>query len=291
MRTAVKALLAPIQVTFLLLISSCWNAPALVGTSQIPDQEVYGYDGLPISADVPSFMPTHITGPNAGAKACPLCVYGNKPQVQIWVREEVVQTGIKWLQSWDAYCSGPQGEGVQPYLIVVPSKYTGLAASTRAILEKTKAKRVFITSVPSWSDAETSAIYGHSNRNRPNVRVYIAVNRRLFWRVDDPKLEEAGVLEAKVSEGKKFVLSHELTDAQITPLWEPGQRMVIEFQIVDADRPIAGVKVAAHQTDSEGRYNKAPWNRRLPRLETTAWTDQEGKIKFTTVKPGPYPSA
>lgn len=279
------------QICATLMLSACNGPSRLAEATASEDQEVYGYAGLPISADVPSFMPFHITGPNEGKKACPLCVYGNQVQIQIWVQESAIDAGLKWLRSWDAFCSSPTGADAQPYLIVVPSKATGLSSSTKAILTHSKFKRAFITTVPSWTDPETSAIYGHSDRSRPNVRTYIAVNRRLLWRVDDPKVDQTMALETKAKEGLKFVLRHELSDAQIAPLWEPGQRMIVEFEVVDAKgRPVSGVKIGAHQADSGGRYNKPPWNRRTPRLETTAWTDKQGRIKFTTIRPGPYPS-
>ena len=93
-----------------------------------------------------------------------------------------------------------------------------------------------------------------------------------------------------MEESRLISASYDLSDSQIAPKWEPGQRLIVRFRVVDTKgRPLAKTKVGTHQTDRTGHYNPQGWNRRPPRLSTVAWTDDDGWITFDTVMPGPYP--
>ncbi|MDR3689575.1 MAG: hypothetical protein P4L46_09370 [Fimbriimonas sp.] len=46
--------------------------------------------GLAVGEMVSAFEPTHVTGPDAGSKTCPVCKYGNTPAVQVWVNGDKI---------------------------------------------------------------------------------------------------------------------------------------------------------------------------------------------------------
>lgn len=85
------------------------------------------------------------------------------------------------------------------------------------------------------------------------------------------------------------------SQARIAPEGEPGEPMVIEGTILDADgRPVSGVIVYAYHTDARGVY---PRDGRLSgaamrhgRLRGWAETDQDGRYVFNTIRPASYPS-
>jgi protocatechuate 3,4-dioxygenase beta subunit len=269
---------------------------SLSSSAQEDEERIAGDRGLPISASAPSFMPRHLTGPHAGETACPLCVYGLIPQVQVWVQEAHLGKGLALAQRAERLCAEKRSaEDDEPepvaYVIVVPAAGSELSGETLETVRTTSFEHVFIVTVPAWDDAETSGLYGHSEEDRPDVRVYSIVNRRVFRRWDSPEVESWDEIARALAESAAFVATHEITDSQIAPPWEPGERLEVELRVVDAqDRPLSGIKVSAMQTDVDGHYNPPGWNRREPRLAALAWSDADGKITFRTIVPGAYPS-
>ena len=254
--------------------------------AQDPERSA-GERGLPPAAPAPSFLALHLTGPHRGKTACPLCVCGNVPQLQIWVQEDELAQGLALERALAA-----RDGAARParYLVLVPTRGGQLRAATVATVQAAGLGASFVVQVPSWSDADTSAQYGHADRDRPALRVYALVNRRVFRRWDDPALDRVTEIATALSDSKPYELDHARADAQIAPAFEPGERLQIVFRVVDADgKPQVGMKVSAMQADANGLYNPGGWNRRTPRLSTLAWTDRDGRIVFDTIRPGPYP--
>lgn len=84
--------------------------------------------------------------------------------------------------------------------------------------------------------------------------------------------------------------------ARIAPENEPGEPMVISGTVFDRDGRVApGVIIYAYQTDVRGIYPEAE---RLRSTEASAhgrlraWTmsDEQGRYRFHTIRPGAYPS-
>lgn len=76
--------------------------------------------------------------------------------------------------------------------------------------------------------------------------------------------------------------------ARIAPPEEPGEPLVIEGVVTDAEgRPAEGVIVYAYHTDASGIY--PPASTRHGRLRGWVRTDGEGRYRFETIRPGAYP--
>ncbi|MCU0862923.1 MAG: hypothetical protein MUC36_03945 [Planctomycetes bacterium] len=266
-----------------------WLPFALLVTATAQDPERPAGDrGLPPSAPAPSFLPRHLTGPHAGKTACPLCVHGNVPQLQIWVQEDQLAQGLALER---ALAAADADERPVRYLVLVPAGGGAVREATAAAVQAAGLGATFVVQVPSWSDAATSGQYGHADRDRPALRVYALVNRRVFRRWDEPALDRVAEVAKSLADSERHVLPHAAADAQIAPAFEPGERMQIVFCVVDGDgKPLVRAKVSAMQTDANGHYNPAGWNRMTPRLSTLAWTDDDGRVRFDTIRPGPYPS-
>jgi protocatechuate 3,4-dioxygenase beta subunit len=246
-----------------------------------------GRFGLPEGAAAPSFMPLHLTGPHAERRACPLCVYGNRTQLQIWVQEAALERGFTWAR-WVATLAAP---APQAYLILVPETAGALAPATLERLEQELLGNTFAVEVPSWDDPETGALYDHSQVDQPDLRVYVVANRRVFARFDNPEPGDQTRLATALAAAQGFERDGALTDAMIAPPWEPGQPLEVLFRLQDAGgQPIVGQAVVAWQTDRSGLYNPRNFGHRIPRLQTKAWSDQKGEIRFVTIFPGAYPA-
>ena len=243
--------------------------------------------GLPISANVPSFMPTHLTGPNAGKTACPLCIYGNRPQLQIWAQASQTDRAIELAKT----AAKDLGNSVQTYIVVVPTSSNKPAPAAITSLKKAQIGTGFVTFVPSWTDKETSGLYNHTGSTPPKIRLYSVVNRRLYARWDNPNSQEWKNVVQKVKESSRYVAESALTDRQISPPWEPGQKFRVSFEVFDKKgKPVSNAKVTAWQTDKAGLYNPREFGHIAPRLQVTAWTNDKGRIDFETIYPGPYPT-
>lgn len=256
-----------------------------------------GNRGLPVSSNAPSFMPTHLTGPHAGKQACPLCVYGLVPQLQIWAEESHLPAALQLAKRADtALAAATTRESAKnkpsvAYLVIAPTKNGSLSTNSMSLVRKAAFKKVFLTQIPRWDDPETGGLYGHSMSDRPGLRVYALVNRRTFQRWDRPKLADWPAMAKALNKARRYVSIHEITDSQIAPAWVAGPRMEVDFKLTDpAGRPLSRVKVSAIQTDTTGLYNPKGWGRMDPTLSAVAWTNAEGRITFRTIFPGPYPT-
>ena len=86
------------------------------------------------------------------------------------------------------------------------------------------------------------------------------------------------------------------SDLTVHPDGEPlGERMVVTGRVLDGEgRPVRRQLVEVWQANSSGRYTHAGDQHPAP-LDPhftgrgRALTDDEGRYRFTTVKPGPYP--
>lgn len=87
------------------------------------------------------------------------------------------------------------------------------------------------------------------------------------------------------------------SSARITPPGEPGEALRVDGTVTDSKgRPAAGVIVYAYQTDAGGVYPRdaGTAGRRASRHGTLrAWakTDEAGRYRFDTIRPGSYPNS
>jgi len=76
---------------------------------------------------------------------------------------------------------------------------------------------------------------------------------------------------------------------------EPGERLVATGTVFAPDgvTPQAGVVIYLHQTNAEGLYaggsDESEWSRRNGRLRAWVRTGPDGRYRFDTIKPAPYP--
>lgn len=96
---------------------------------------------------------------------------------------------------------------------------------------------------------------------------------------------------------RKAVAEHE-SDLTIQHDGPPiGQRIILQGRVLDADaRPVKNTLVELWQANSAGRYTHK-WDRYEAPLDPNfsgvgrSLTDHEGRYRFVTIKPGPYPFA
>lgn len=76
---------------------------------------------------------------------------------------------------------------------------------------------------------------------------------------------------------------------------EPGEPLIVEGRVLAADgrSPAANVVVYAYHTNAAGVYGdgsaESEWSRRHGRLRAWVKTGADGRYRFETIKPAPYP--
>ncbi len=71
---------------------------------------------------------------------------------------------------------------------------------------------------------------------------------------------------------------------------EPGRRMVVQGRVLESDgeTPVAGATIFVFHTDDEGYYSPGGMDESDARLCGLMLTDEAGRYRFETVKPGHY---
>ncbi len=84
--------------------------------------------------------------------------------------------------------------------------------------------------------------------------------------------------------------------SRIAPADEPGEPLVVEGVVYrpDGTTPAAGIVIYAYQTNAEGIYakrgNETGNARRHGYLRGWVRTGADGRYRFTTIRPAPYPT-
>jgi len=83
--------------------------------------------------------------------------------------------------------------------------------------------------------------------------------------------------------------------ARIGPIDQPGEPLTLTGRVMDPSgrQPVAAVIIYAYQTNADGFYadghTETEWSRRHGNLRGWVKTDSDGRYRFDTIKPAPYP--
>lgn len=138
----------------------------------------YIFSGLAIGADCPAFDPVHVSGPDKGKSACPMCKYGRGQGIMVWwnkagidelssfakkLEQDILDNGTNKLRVFIMYMN-PAGKTV-----------TEINRMLDGFSRKNNLQNVAITYVPSPTDPETAGLYKINPKANNTVFIY---NRR-----------------------------------------------------------------------------------------------------------------
>ena len=78
--------------------------------------------GLQTGEMVSAFEPSHVTGPDAGTKTCPVCKYGKTPAVQVWVNGDKPENVSKIADTLEAAIKMEGSDKLKGFIIFIKPK-------------------------------------------------------------------------------------------------------------------------------------------------------------------------
>jgi protocatechuate 3,4-dioxygenase beta subunit len=138
--------------------------------------------GLLIGEDCPAFSPHHSFGHDKGSKACPMCKYGYKQGVMVWVNTDD-WTDVKNLgQFLEKKISEKGLDNMRVFIIYMNPKRLPPAQVDHSLKELAKIarfKNVALLHIPSPDDSKTSGLYRiNPNKDIKNT-VFVYKRRRV----------------------------------------------------------------------------------------------------------------
>jgi len=161
--------------------------------------------GLDAGDDCPAFDPFHVSGPDRNKEVCPMCKYGQRQGVMIWVNDndwtsldpillrmeaEIKSRGLRQFRVFVMYMN-PEGK-----------PKAELIKECRETAMRLKLNDVALTCVPSPTDAESAALFKINPDERIKNTVLVYNRRRVVHKVIN--LTDTGLNELITNCDKHF---------------------------------------------------------------------------------------
>ncbi|MES1228079.1 MAG: hypothetical protein ABUL72_05365 [Armatimonadota bacterium] len=127
--------------------------------------------GLKLGEFIPAYEPTHVAGPDAGTKTCPICKYGDLPAVQVWVNgdnDDNIRVISNRLESKVAASK----HKFKAFIIVMTDPAHGITEESVKAKWGGHSKRVAFAYIPKDSDAAKNYEINTSADVKNTVFVY-----------------------------------------------------------------------------------------------------------------------
>jgi protocatechuate 3,4-dioxygenase, beta subunit len=151
----------------------------------VPD---YPYPGLPkltsgleVGSNCPAFYPLHLSGADAGKKACPMCKYGYGQGVMVWFNHANLDHMSEFVQAFEKEMQAKGEKQLRVFFIYMNPFYKeNPSATPQEILkgklakwaEEQNLKKVALTWIPSPVDKTTAKVYDINPKAKNTVFVY-----------------------------------------------------------------------------------------------------------------------
>jgi protocatechuate 3,4-dioxygenase beta subunit len=153
----------------------------ILSIAQAQDQTLTS--GLDIGKDCPAFDPKHISGPDKGTSACPMCKYGYQQGVMIWMNtdswdnisrlsvaleKEIQDKGLKRIRVFLMYMN-PEGKSTAE-----------MGTMLTAFSKENNLKKVAVTYIPNPTDPKTAGAYDINPDKKIKNTVIVYKSRGVF---------------------------------------------------------------------------------------------------------------
>jgi protocatechuate 3,4-dioxygenase beta subunit len=153
--------------------------------------------GPPIGGEAPAFDPQHVTGPDRGTHACPMCKYGNRTVVLIWVNADAMD-GVAAIAARMEREIGARGPSRLKAFVVAMNpgsrSVKEIEATLTSFARQASLDQVALTYVPGPRDPKSSALYAINPDPLVRSTVLVTRNRRVTAKFVNPGAD-AGSLD------------------------------------------------------------------------------------------------
>lgn len=148
--------------------------------------------GLDVGEECPAFDPYHVSGPDKNSTACPMCKYGSRQGVMIWVNDSDWKYLDPILQRLEAEVSTRGFRQFRAFVIYMnPDKLSkeDMIQHCRDQAKRLKLDKVALTCVISPTDHETAGVFKINPTKEVKNTVLVYSRRRVAYKVINLKPE------------------------------------------------------------------------------------------------------
>lgn len=241
---------------------------------------------------MPSFVPWHLTGPHAGKEACPVCIYGQRPTLALFLHGRDLLAMRDVVRRLERVLREVPPRSVIGYLVLVIDRETPVDVASGLLQEafgSLDLEQVMLMVARHHTEGDLPATMRLSVDGSPTLIGY--VNRTVAFALPAPSVGQMDGLSAELRRLEDLHESYPESAVRMCSPTEPGEPFEIHGRVRDENgRPLRLASVIAYATDAAGRYalpTSEPADR-MPRLRAVAITDEDGFYRFAGVRPGPY---
>lgn len=153
--------------------------------------------GLPLNADCPAFDPYHVSGPDRNSRACPMCKYGSRQGVMIWVNSDDWSSLEPMAKSLEAAIKSRGLRNFRAFLVYMNPKRLSLPQvldESRKKADAWKLEKTALVCIPSPDDAESAALFQINSDPRVKNTVMVYSHRKVAFKKINLKASEMDAL-------------------------------------------------------------------------------------------------
>ena len=87
--------------------------------------------GLQPGEFCPAFEPTHVSGPDGGTNTCPVCKYGARPAVQIWLAPDAKDQAAKFATALEPAVTAHKDKDMKAFIVMMTMCDSCVQAATK----------------------------------------------------------------------------------------------------------------------------------------------------------------
>ena len=118
--------------------------------------------GLKVGDNAPAFDPTHVSGPDRGTTACPMCKYGDGQGVMIWLNTDDLTDATTIATRFEREIQAKGAENMRAFIMYMNPGGKSEKEVKKMLTDFTSAaglNQVAVTYIPNPTDKETAGLY------------------------------------------------------------------------------------------------------------------------------------
>lgn len=177
-----------------------------------PFQDEILQSGPDIGKDCPAFDPTHVSGPDKGTKACPMCKYGYQQGVMIWMNTDDWNNISTLTSALEKQIQKKGLKRIRVFLVYMNPDEKSKEEIEKLLTDfskKNRLEKVAVTYIPTPTDPKTAGMYDINPDKKVKNTVIVYKSRGVFNKVinftaTDSTIEALVASVEKAEKTKKF---------------------------------------------------------------------------------------